>query len=306
MGTLISCRSLGLQPTHEGKVRDVFDLGEHLLLVATDRISAYDVIMPNPIPDKGILLTQMTLAWYEFFGQEASRQLVSTDPREYPDPFAVHAESLSGRSMLVKKAQRFDVECIVRGYLAGSGWREYRKSGKVGGIEVGAGLKESDAFEEPLFTPTTKAEEGHDENMTFEEVVELVGSEVARELKQRSIRYYVGARDHARGRGIIIADTKFEFGRVGGEISLIDEMLSPDSSRFWPADEYEPGRTQMALDKQFLRDYLDSIRWDHSPPAPGLPDEIVEKTRSRYFEAMDRLFGTERVEPFLREEVDSN
>ncbi len=288
----------GLTPDISGKVRDIFDLGDRLLIVTTDRVSAYDVILPDPVPGKGIVLTQMTLGWYDLFGATLKTHFLSADPGEYPEPFRGRAE-LAGRSMLVRKAERFDVECVVRGYLAGSGWREYKKDETVCGIKLPHGLPESARLEQPIFTPATKADSGHDENISFERMIEIVPEEIARELRSKSIDVYQRAHEYARERGIILADTKFEFGTIDGDITMIDEMLSPDSSRFWPLDSYETGRSQFSFDKQFVRDYLDEIGWDHSPPAPRLPDEIVTKTVERYREACDRLFPAMNLEKFL-------
>ncbi len=297
MTGLRSTRDLGLEPTFEGKVRDLFDLGDRMLIVATDRISAYDVILPDILPGKGVLLNQITLGWYEFFGDELDTHFVTSDVREYPKPFSRHDE-LRGRSMLVAKADRFDVECVVRGYLAGSGWREYRRDGTVCGIELPEGLRESDELPEPIFTPATKADSGHDENIPFERMCDIVGRDVAERLRETSVSIYRRGRDYARTRGILLADTKFEFGRVDGRIVLIDELLTPDSSRFWPADEYEPGRSQRSFDKQFVRDHLDAVGWNHEPPAPRLSDEVIQKTLARYREAHDRLFPGREVEGF--------
>lgn len=290
-------QSFGLEPDYSGKVRDIFDLGGMLLIVTSDRISAYDSILPDPIPGKGILLTQMTLGWYDFFSADLDTHFISSDPAEFPAPFAGRTE-LAGRSMLVKKAQRFDIECIVRGYLAGSGWREYRKQGTVCGIKLPGGLLESSRLPEPIFTPSTKADSGHDENISFEAMCEIVPRCDAEKLRDMSLSIYGRAHEYARERGIILADTKFEFGVIDGKILLIDEMLSPDSSRFWPLDSFEPGRTQHSFDKQFVRDYLDEIGWDHTPPAPALPKEVTERTRKRYEEACTSLFPNINLERF--------
>jgi phosphoribosylaminoimidazole-succinocarboxamide synthase len=295
---LVSTRELGLEPDREGKVRDIFDLGDRLLIVATDRISAYDSILPQPIPGKGIILTQITLGWYGLFGDRLETHFITEDVSRYPAPFSA-ADELSGRSMLVAKADRFDIECVVRGYLAGSGWNEYRRSGSVCGIDLPAGLVESQRLPEPIFTPATKADSGHDENISFEAMCEIVPREVAEKLRGLSIDIYTRALDYARDRGIILADTKFEFGLIGGDIAMIDEMLSPDSSRFWPSDEYEAGRGQNSFDKQYIRDYLDEIGWDHKPPPPDLTDEVVRKSFVRYKEAYDRLFPNRNLEKFL-------
>ena len=285
----------GFTPDMSGKVRDIFDLGDKLLIVTTDRVSAYDVILPDPIPGKGIVLTQMTLGWYEFFGSSVKTHFITADHNEYPKPFTGRKE-LAHRSMLVRKANRYDVECVVRGYLAGSGWKEYQKSQTVCGIELPSGLVNSSRLDEPIFT---KAESGHDENISFAEMTKIVRADIAARLRDKSINLYSRARDYAQERGIILADTKFEFGEIDGEITLIDEILSPDSSRFWPQDQYEPGRSQFSFDKQYVRDYLDSLGWDHSPPGPKLPEEIVKKTVDRYREACDRLFPKIKVGQYL-------
>jgi len=295
---LSSTRELGLKPDLAGKVRDIFDLGDRLLIVSTDRVSAYDVILPNALAGKGVLLTQITLGWYEYFADSLRTHFISAELSDYPPPFDRHA-ALAGRSMLVAKAERYDVECVVRGYLSGSGWREYGRDGRVCGVGLPAGLLESAELPQPIFTPATKADSGHDENISFEEMCKIVPRSAAEQLRDTSIRIYTRARDYARERGIILADTKFEFGSIDGEITLIDEMLTPDSSRFWPAAKYAPGRAQESFDKQFVRDYLDHIGWDHSPPAPELTPEVVERTVARYREAHDRLFPHRNLERYL-------
>ncbi|HID95823.1 MAG TPA: phosphoribosylaminoimidazolesuccinocarboxamide synthase [Candidatus Latescibacteria bacterium] len=274
-----------------GKVRDLYDLGDKLLIVATDRISAFDCVMPNGIPGKGKILTGMSLFWFDFTKDIIGNHLISADVDSYPLQLQKFKDVLFGRSMLVKKADRIEVECVVRGYLAGSGWREYSSFGTLCGIRLPSGLRESDRLEKPVFTPATKAESGHDENIPFEKVVDLIGEERAIRIRDVSIRVYESARQYAEERGVIIADTKFEFGVYNGEVILIDELLTPDSSRFWPLYEYQPGRPQRSFDKQFVRDYLESIGWDKNPPAPMLPEEIVEKTLNRYQEAYRRLVG---------------
>ncbi len=298
MQALVSTSDLGLVPDRRGKVRDVFDLGDRLLIVSTDRISAYDVILPTSLPGKGILLTQITLGWYEHFGAELRTHFISADVDAYPAPFKGRRE-LAGRSMLVRKADRYDVECVVRGYLSGSGWKEYRQGGAVCGVKLPAGLVESSELPEPIFTPATKADEGHDENISFERMCGIVPEAEAKQLRALSVDLYRRGRDYARERGIILADTKFEFGKIDGRITLIDEMLTPDSSRFWPADSYAPGRAQESFDKQFVRDYLDTSGWDHTPPGPELPAEVVKKTIARYREAHDRLFPGRNMERYL-------
>jgi phosphoribosylaminoimidazole-succinocarboxamide synthase len=275
-----------------GKVRDIYDLGDQLLIVATDRISAFDVVMPNPIPDKGKILTQLSIFWFDLTKDIVANHVLSTEVGDYPKECQPYQEILRSRSMLVVKTEVRPVECVVRGYLSGSGWEEYQKTGAVCGINLPKGLRESSKLEEPIFTPATKAEMGlHDENITFEKVEETVGKDVARKVRTISLAVYKKARDFAEQRGILIADTKMEFGVKSGKFILIDELLTPDSSRFWPKDEYRPGGPQKSFDKQFLRDYLLSIRWDKNPPAPQLPEDIVKKTREKYLEAYERLVG---------------
>jgi phosphoribosylaminoimidazole-succinocarboxamide synthase len=275
-----------------GKVRDIYDLGETLLIVATDRISAFDVVMPNPIPDKGRVLTQISRFWFEATEDIVPNHLISTDVGDFPEVCRPYREILASRTMWVRKAETLPVECVVRGYLSGSGWGEYKTRGEVCGIRLPAGLVESSKLEKPIFTPATKAEAGdHDENISFERVIELIGRERAEKVKTLSISIYRRASEIAEEKGIIIADTKFEFGVSGGKLLLIDEVLTPDSSRLWPKDEYRPGGPQKSFDKQFLRDYLLSLNWDKAPPAPQLPQDIIEKTRQRYLEALKRLTG---------------
>ena len=281
--------------THRGKVRDTYDLGDgRLLIVATDRISAFDVVLPSGIPDKGAVLTQMSAFWFQMTQEVVPNHFLRlADGSEADDlPFELPPELL-GRSMIVRKAQRLDVECIARGYLAGSAWAEYKETGRVCGVPMPAGMVESEAFPEPLFTPTTKAEVGHDQNMSAQQLVELVGSEVANAIRLRTLAIYKYAAQYAAERGIIIADTKLEFGIVDGEPIVIDELLTPDSSRFWPASEYHTGRSQASFDKQFVRDWLTQIGWNREPPAPQMPPDIVEKTSERYHEALRRLTGRE-------------
>lgn len=281
----------GIPKVKSGKVREVFDLGDSYLFVATDRISAFDVIMPNGIPRKGEALTRLSHYWFDETESLAPnhRLLRADDP--LPQSLAEHEALLRGRSMIVKKCEPLAIECVVRGYLAGSGWKEYREAGTVCGIPLPPGLRECEEIAEPIFTPATKADEGHDENISFERAAEIVGEETAREVRRLSLEIYAAARAKARERGIIIADTKFEFGRLDGRLILIDEVLTSDSSRFWPADQYEPGRGQPSFDKQFVRDYLESLDWDKQPPGPVLPPEVVEKTREKYFEAFERITG---------------
>ena len=274
-----------------GKVRDVYDLEDRLLIVATDRISAFDCIMPNGIPGKGKILTEMSLFWFDHVRDIVPNHLVTVRVDEYPEELRKYRDQLEGRSMIVQKARRIDVECVVRGYITGSGWKEYRKYGSVCGIPLPEGLIEAQRLPETIFTPTTKAETGHDENISFETVAEMIGGDLAAEIRDLTIAVYEKARSYAETRGIIIADTKFEFGRVNGKTILIDEILSPDSSRFWPRSEYRPGGSQPSFDKQFVRDYLETLDWDKTPPAPALPDEIVAKTLEKYREGRDLLLG---------------
>ena len=275
-----------------GKVRDIYDLGDRLLIIATDRISAFDVVMPNPIPDKGRVLTQLSRFWFDMTKKIVTNHVVSTKVEDFPKECKPYQDILRDRSMLVVKTNPFPIECVVRGYLSGSGWEEYKKRGEVCGIPLPKGLLESSKLEEPIFTPATKAEIGlHDENITMERVEKIVGKEVAQRLKSLSLTIYKMARDFAEGRGILIADTKMEFGVKDGKLFLIDELLTPDSSRFWPKDDYRTGSSLKSFDKQFLRDYLLSIKWDKSPPAPELPEEIIQKTREKYLEAYERLVG---------------
>jgi phosphoribosylaminoimidazole-succinocarboxamide synthase len=277
-----------------GKVRDIYDLGEMLLIVTTDRISAFDVILSEGIPFKGKVLTQISSYWFEIMRDLTPHHLVSIDTGDFPPVCRKYESSLRGRSMLVKRANPLPVECVIRGYLAGSGWKEYQQSGVICGISVKAGLKESSQLAEPIFTPATKAELGdHDENITYKQAEEIVGAEVAERAKRVSRALYTKGSEMARKKGIIIADTKFEFGFLNGELILIDEVLTPDSSRFWPEDEYEPGRSQQSFDKQFVRDYLLTLDWDKTPPPPHLPEDIIKKTSERYLEAFRRLTGKE-------------
>jgi len=279
---------LAYLPVRRGKVRDVYDLGTQLLLVSTDRISAFDWVLPNGIPDKGRVLTQTSNFWFNRIGQP--NHLIETDVARMDLPELVDLDMLAGRSVLVRKTEVVPIECVVRGYLSGSGWKEYQQSGTVCGIKLPAGLSESDRLPEPIFTPATKAEQGeHDENITFDEMVNRVGRELAEELRRRSFEIYQQGCEYALSKGIIIADTKFEFGLVGDELLLIDEVLTPDSSRFWPADLYEPGRGQVSFDKQFVRDWLLSSTWDRHCAPPALPNDVVEKTRAKYIEAYERL-----------------
>lgn len=281
-----------MRPDAQGKVRDLYDLGDSLLLVASDRISAFDFVLPDAIPHKGEVLTKLSLFWFDLLGDVVPNHLLSTDMKDLPEPFRAYAAELQGRSMLVKKASVFPVECIVRGYLAGSGLKEYNAQGTVCGIPLPTGLVESSKLEQPLFTPSTKAEIGdHDENISFDEMVKIVGAETAEALSEASVRLYSAARDHAASRGIIIADTKFEFGLIDGQITVIDEVLTPDSSRFWPADTYSPGHAQPSFDKQFVRDWLESTDWDKQSEPPRLPAEVIEMTSKKYIQAYETITG---------------
>ena len=281
----------GIPKLRSGKVRELFDLGDWLLMVATDRISAFDCILPNGIPRKGEVLTQISFFWFDRFQPIIANHLISRPEDPLPAVLQPYATKLQGRSMIVKKAKPLAIECVVRGYLAGSGWKEYQKLQTVCGIKLPPGLKESSELPEPIFTPATKAETGHDENIPYERAAHIVGEALAKKARDASLKLYKDARDYARQRGIIIADTKFEFGQFNGDLILIDEVLTPDSSRFWPADQYQPGRSQPSFDKQFVRDYLESLTWDKRPPAPTLPPEVVAKTQAKYMEAFERLTG---------------
>jgi len=288
--TALLTTSIGNYPKRSGKVRDIYDLGDRLLLVATDRISAFDVVMANGIPDKGRVLTQISVFWFEMLAELTGHHLLSAALHDLPAD--CRSDELDGRFMLCRKCRVVPIECVVRGYLAGRGWKEYNSGGAVCGVELPAGLKESSRLPEPIFTPATKAEAGHDENISFDRACELVGERTMTELRQRSIAIYRRAAEHAAEKGIILADTKFEWGTDDdGQIILIDEVLTPDSSRFWPADGYKPGRSQPSFDKQFVRDWLDEIGFNRQPPGPLLPTEIVQKTRAKYVEAFTRLTG---------------
>ena len=276
-----------------GKVRDLYVRDGQLLFVATDRISAFDYVLGTGIPEKGRVLTQLSLFWFDFLKNIVQNHLITANVDEYPAPLRKHADVLRGRSMLVKKAEIIDIECVARGYLSGSGWKEYQKTGAVCGIKLPAGLKESDKLPEPIFTPATKAVTGHDENISFEEMVKHTGRELAEQLRDLTLKIYSTAADYAVGKGIIIADTKFEFGRTAEGLILADEVLTPDSSRFWPADKYKPGKAQESFDKQFVRDYLEEIKWNKQPPAPSLPDEVARKTSEKYIQAYTTVAGRE-------------
>jgi phosphoribosylaminoimidazole-succinocarboxamide synthase len=284
----------GLGPRHQGKVRDIYDLGEALLLVATDRISAFDVVMAEPIPDKGRILTQLSAFWFRHLADLTPNHLISLQVEDFPPACRPFREMLRGRTMLVRKCQPLPVECIVRGYLSGSGWAEYRQGGAIGGLPLPPGLVESQKLPEPLFTPSTKAELGtHDENISFTAMAGRIGAELAAKVRDLSLALYRRALEWAEPRGVIIADTKFEFGLSSGELLLIDEVLTPDSSRFWPQEDYRPGGPQKSYDKQYLRDYLESLGWNKQPPPPPLPADVIANTRARYLQALKALTGTD-------------
>ena len=276
-----------------GKVRDLYNLNGQLLFVATDRISAFDYVLATGIPEKGRVLTQLSLFWFDFLKDVVKNHLVTASVDQYPAPLKKYADDLRGRSMLVTKAQMIDIECVARGYLSGSGWKEYQQTGAVCGIKLPSGLKESDKLPETIFTPATKALSGHDENISIEEMAKRTGKELAEKLRDLTLKIYKTAADYAAGRGIIIADTKFEFGQTSQGLILADEVLTPDSSRFWPADKYQPGKAQESFDKQFVRDYLEAIKWNKQPPAPSLPEDVARKTSEKYIEAYKILAGRE-------------
>lgn len=287
----------GITAHRRGKVRDMYEVGEHLLMVATDRISAYDVVLGSAIPDKGRVLTELSAFWFGRTGGIVGNHMISTDPVDYPEPLREHAEMLAGRSMLVRRTKPVPIECVARGYLSGSGWKEYQRNGQVCGVRLPAGLRESDRLPEPIFTPATKAETGHDINISEAEAGRLVGADLVAQLRRLTLDLYAHGAAHAAGCGIIVADTKFEFGIVstdaGDEVILIDEALTPDSSRFWPAGQYAPGGSQPSFDKQYVRDHLDRIAWNRKPPAPTLPDDVVANTSRKYVEACRLLTGRE-------------
>lgn len=285
----------GIKKFKSGKVREVFDLGDSLLFVASDRISAFDCILPTGIPCKGHVLNQISAWWFDRTTHIVPNHMITMDIARFPAEFRAHAEMLKGRSMIVRKAQLVPVECVVRGYLIGSGWKEYQRDGSVCGIPLRKGYRMADRLEQPIFTPAYKAETGHDENIPFERVKEIAGEAVAAKLKDVSLKLYSHAAEYALKRGIIIADTKFEFGLLDGQIVLIDEVLTPDSSRFWPAASYAPGQSPLSFDKQFVRDYLETLDWDKTPPAPPLPEDVVRKTMDKYLEAFRLLTGEELV-----------
>jgi len=289
--TVLQLELPGIKKLKSGKVREVFDLGDRLLFVASDRLSAFDVIMPNGVPRKGEVLTQISYFWFAQTAAFQPNHLISRADEPLPENLRPFADKLSRRSMIVKKCRPLAIECVVRGYLAGSGWKEYQKSQTVCGIKLPPGLRESSELPEPIFTPSTKAEAGHDENISFEQAEKIAGADLAGQARAASLKIYNFARDYARKRGIIIADTKFEFGVVDGEIILADEVLTPDSSRFWPADSYEPGHGQASFDKQFVRDWASGTGWDRNPPAPAIPEDVVARTREKYIDAYERITG---------------
>ena len=291
MRTIRETNFAGIAPAARGKVRDIYDLGNELLIFATDRLSAFDVVMPTPIPDKGRVLTQLSLFWFDLLRNIVPNHVLRADG--FPAPFNAYAEDLAGRSMIVRKTEPLPVECVVRGYLSGSGWKDYRATGRICGIELPAGLRESDKLPSPIFTPATKAAAGHDENISFEQAANLIGAELAQRVREISLAIYNAASAYAEPRGILLADTKFEFGLLHGELIWIDEALTPDSSRFWPAAQYAPGGAQPSFDKQFVRDYLERIRWPKTPPGPELPPDVVASTRAKYREAFRILTGRE-------------
>ena len=289
--TLTKTNLTGLKFHARGKVRDIYDLGEHFLIVATDRLSAFDVVLPTPIPNKGKVLTQMSAFWFDHFKNVIPNHVVATNVDDYPKDLQVFRDQLEGRSMLVKKAKVFPVECVARGFLTGSGLKDYNKTGQVCGILLPPGLRDSDRLPQPIFTPSTKAEAGHDENISEEQAAKIIGHDSIRRLKEFTLNLYSRGVEYASKRGIIICDTKFEFGTIDGQIAIVDEMLTPDSSRFWPADQYSPGKPQPSFDKQFVRDYLERIGWNKQPPAPELPEDIVNATSAKYIEALRVLTG---------------
>ncbi len=280
-----------IKPFSIGKVRDIYDLDDRLLIIATDRISAFDVVLPTGIPLKGKVLNKISEFWFDFTKDIVKNHLITADINDYPDELKKYSNILEGRSMITRKAQRINIECVVRAYLSGSAWRSYKENGSICGIKLPSGLRESEKLPEPIFTPTTKADSGHDIELTQSEAENLVGKDIFREVKDKSIQILISAGAFAESRGLILADTKFEFGIYDSNIILIDEALTPDSSRFWPLDDYEPGRPQKSFDKQYVRDYLESINWDKNPPAPPLPDDVVQKTTEKYIEAYRRITG---------------
>jgi len=288
---VVTDTDLPLKAFKKGKVRDIYDVNDKLLLIVTDRISAFDFVLHESIPKKGVCLTQISKFWFEHFKDTVPSHMISADVENFPDELKPYKDSLKGRSMLVKKANVFPIECIVRGYISGSAWKSYQKDGTVCGIKLPEGLKESDKFDEPLFTPSTKADDGHDINISYEKMKEIIGEEDAEKLKELSLKIYKEGSEYARKKGIIIADTKFEFGKIDNKIILVDEVLTPDSSRFWPANLYEAGKKQPSFDKQYVRDYLSTTDWDKNSNPPHLPDEVVEETQKKYQEAYEKITG---------------
>jgi phosphoribosylaminoimidazole-succinocarboxamide synthase len=286
---IVETRLAGLDLLNRGKVRDIYSLGDRLLIVATDRVSAFDAILPTPIPGKGAILTALSKFWFDLLAEIVPNHLISTDVEAMGPQVAAHREVLRGRSMLVRRADPFPAECVVRGYITGSGWKDYQADGEICGIPIRAGMRQAEAFDQPLFTPATKAETGHDQNIDFDTFATIVGREHAEAMRDLSVRIYQAGRDHAREHGIILADTKFEFGLIDGQMTLIDEVLTPDSSRFWDVEEYAIGSSPPSFDKQIVRDWVKAAGWDGEPPAPPLPDDIVARTAARYREALERL-----------------
>ena len=289
--SVVTDTNLPFKVFKKGKVRDVYEFDDNLLLVVTDRISAFDYVLPDPIPYKGVCLTQISRFWFDFFKDTVPSHVVSADVADFPDELKEYENVLSGRSMLVRRAEVFPIECIVRGYISGSAWKSYQEDGTVCGIRLPSGLKESDKFDEPLFTPSTKADTGHDINISFEKMKDIIGEEDAVKIKELSLKMYNDGTDYARKKGIIIADTKFEFGKIGDQIIVVDEALTPDSSRFWPANLYEPGKSQPSFDKQYVRDYLTSTGWDKNSSPPHLPKNVIKETQRKYQEAYERITG---------------
>jgi len=288
---IVTKTDLPLKAFKKGKVRDIYEVDDKLLLIVSDRISAFDYVLHEPIPHKGVCLTQLSAFWFDYFKNLVKSHMISADVSEFPGHLRKYENELKGRSMLVKKAEVFPIECIVRGYISGSAWKSYKRDGTVCGIKLPEGMKESQKFNEPLFTPSTKAEEGHDINISFEKMKEIIGKDDAEKLKNLSLTMYKEGAEYARKKGIIIADTKFEFGKIGDDIIVVDEVLTPDSSRFWPANGYTPGKSQSSFDKQYVRDYLSSTGWDKNSTPPNLPDEVIKGTEKRYKEAYEKITG---------------
>ena len=300
MGTITEV-NLPFKEFKKGKVRDIYEVDDKLLLIVTDRISAFDWVLPEAIPNKGICLTQISAFWFDYFKDIIPNHMISADITEFPTELQQYTDQLYGRSMLVKKAEVLPIECIVRGYISGSAWKSYQKDNTVCGMKLPSGMQESEQFDEPLFTPSTKAETGHDENISYEEMEKIIGASDAAKLKELSLKIYKTAAEYARKKGIIIADTKFEFGKIGDQIIIVDELLTPDSSRFWPADEYQPGKGQPSFDKQYVRDYLSTTDWDKNSDPPHLPNEVVSGTEKRYLEAYEKLTGKKlEVDPVTK------